>query len=381
MTQTWIPYGRHSIDQADIDAVVGVLRGNWLTTGPAVERFEEALSNLVGTPSVALSSGTAALHAGYAALGVEPGDEVITSPLTFIATAAAAAGLGAAIRLADISDETLTIDPAGVAEQITARTKVVAAVDYAGHPADLAALLEITRGANIALLEDAAHSLGATFRNNPVGSIADVTTFSFHPVKLITTGEGGAIASPHPAIITKAREFRSHGLIRDRQRFHLRDEGPWHQEVQEFGLNYRMPDILAALGVSQLDKLESFQSRRTQIAGFYREAFRDLPGVTLPPEKSDITHGWHLFVIRVPADQREPLYRALHADGIGTQVHYLPLHLHPVFAGLGYSPGAFPLAERAYREMLSLPLHPTMTDSDCERVVERVLFHFDDART
>lgn len=382
MTQPWIPYGRQSIDQADIDAVVEVLRGDWLTTGPAVEEFESALSDVVGAPAVAVSSGTAALHAAYVAAGVGPGDEVVTTPLTFVATAAAAIHLGATVRLADIDVGTLNLDPEQVEGAITSRTKVITAVDYAGHPADLAALRELADDHGALLLEDAAHSLGASYRGQPVGSVADLTTFSFHPVKIITTGEGGAVASRDPELVRRVQEFRNHGLIRNPDRFTADvDPGPWHQEVHNLGLNYRLPDILAALGTSQLQKLDAFRARRNAIASQYMEVLADLDDVLLPTVDPDVVHAWHLFVIRVDEARRERLYLRLREDGIGTQVHYLPLHLHPAFGVLGYPAGSFPRSEHAHQGMLSLPIHPKMSSRDCEWVVSRVRFHLERTRS
>lgn len=376
VTRPWIPYGRQSIDQADIEAVVEVLRGDWLTTGPAVEQFESALSDVVAASAVAVSSGTAALHAAYVAARVGPGDEVVTTPLTFVATAAAAIHLGATVRLADVEAGTLNLDPEKADGAITSRTKVITAVDYAGLPAKLDALKKLAHDHGALLLEDAAHSLGAMYRGQPVGSVSDLTTFSFHPVKIITTGEGGAVASRDPELVQRVQEFRNHGLVRDPNRFTAEDHpGPWHQEVHHLGLNYRLPDIPAALGTSQLKKLASFRARRSAIASHYLEMLGDLDNVLLPAVHPDVIHAWHLFVIRVDEAHRERLYRSLREDGIGTQVHYLPLHLQPALSHLGYRAGDLPQAEKAYKQMLSLPIFPGMTDAQVEWVVSRVRHH------
>ena len=248
-----IPYGRHSINDDDIAAVVAALKSDWLTTGPLVEEFESALEKVVGAPCITVSSGTAALHCAYAAIGLRPGDEVITPPITFVATQATAALFGATIVFADVLPDTANIDPQAVAAAITSRTKAIVAVDYAGHPADLDELRAIADRHGIYLIEDAAHSIGSIYKGRSVGSISDITTFSFFPTKNLTTGEGGAVASIHPELLEKAKRFSRQGLVRNSNEFKITDQGPWHQEVHEFGLNYRLPDLLCALGISQLE--------------------------------------------------------------------------------------------------------------------------------
>jgi dTDP-4-amino-4,6-dideoxygalactose transaminase len=255
-----IPYGRHSIYDADIEAVVKALRSDWLTTGPLVEDFEAALEKVVGAPCISVSSGTAALHCAYAAIDLQPGDEVITPPITFIATQATAAFFGAKIVFADIQSDTANIDPQAAEAAITPRTKAIVAVDYAGHPADLDELRAIADRYKIYLIEDAAHSIGSTYKGRAVGSIADITTFSFFPTKNLTTGEGGAVASIHTELLEKAKRFSRQGLVRSPNEFKITDQGPWHQEVHEFGLNYRLPDLLCALGISQLRRLDDFKA-------------------------------------------------------------------------------------------------------------------------
>jgi len=257
-----IPYGRQSINEEDILAVTEVLGSDWLTTGPMVAEFERNLTEYVGSDCVTVSSGTAALHAAYSAIGIEEGDEVITPPLTFIATQATAVLCGATIKFADILQDTGCIDPQSVITQVTNRTKAIVAVDFAGHPAELDELKRISSDNGIYLIEDAAHSLGSVYKNQNVGTIADLTTFSFFPTKNITSGEGGAISSPNKDLLKAAKVFSRQGLIRDRNEFEISTEGEWHQEVHEFGLNYRLPDILCALGNSQLLRLNEFKSRR-----------------------------------------------------------------------------------------------------------------------
>ena len=365
-----IPYGRQSIDDSDIAAVVEALKSDWLTTGPLVERFEQALEKIVGAPTVTVTSGTAALHCAYAAIGIEPGDEVITPPITFIATQATAALLGAKVVFADVQHDTANIDPKTVEAAITTRTKAVVAVDFAGHPADLDELRAIADRHKIYLIEDAAHSIGSTYKNRPVGSIADITTFSFFPTKNLTTSEGGAVSSPNPDLLGRAREFARQGLVRDPKRFLIQTEGPWHQEVHEFGLNYRLPDVLCGLGISQLKRLDSFKKKRREIFDYYSSEFQNLELVQTPTEKESIDSNWHLYPIRVPASRRTEVFKLLRSRGIGVQVNYFPTHLHPVFQSHGFKRGDFPIAEAFYDSELSLPIHFGMTESDLASVVD-----------
>lgn len=367
-----IPYGRQSIDDNDVRAVVEILRGDWLTTGPMVATFEAAVAKLAGAQdTTVVSSGTAALHCAYSALGVGPGDEVITTPLTFVATAATAMAQGASVRFADVQEDTGNIDPAAVEAQLTARTKVIAAVDYAGHPADLDELEAIAHGAGALLLEDAAHSIGSLYRTRPVGSISDVTTFSFFPTKNMTTGEGGAVAGSGD-VVEKARRFRSHGLVRDRSEQRYPDEGPWHQEVHHLGLNYRLPDILCALGTSQLERLASFKQRRTAVFDRYSRELSDVPGLVLPGKRDYVDPMWHLYPVRVQDGQRRRVFEYLRENGILVQVNYIPVYWHPAFEDLGYKRGQCPIAEQYYREEISLPMYADLTESDQSRVIEYV---------
>ena len=363
----WIPYGRQSIDEYDIAAVAAVLKGDWLTTGPAVEEFEQALSEVAGAQTVAVSSGTAALHAAYAAIDLGPGDEIIVPTMTFVATAAAAVHLGAGVRFVDVRDDTLNIDLEAIPDAVTARTKAIVAVDYAGHPAEMDELNDIADTTGTTLISDASHSLGAAYHNRPVGSLADLTIFSFHPVKIITTGEGGAVAALKPEHVESVRRFRNHGLVRDPAEHQIEGQGAWHQEVHEVGLNYRLPDPLAALGRSQLKKLDSFVDRRTFLADRYNKALADVDGIRLPVVVEGVEPAWHLYPIRVLVGRRREVFDHMRANDIGVQVHYLPVHMHPAFDGA--TPGSLPVAERAYDELLSLPLYPGMTDSEQDRVV------------
>ena len=374
LIKSMIPYGRQDVNRQDIDAVVNVLQSDWLTTGPAVDEFEQALKTAIGgVPVVAVSSGTAALHTAYAAAGIGPGDEVITPPITFIATQATAIALGATIVFADVQRDTACIDPTAVESSITQRTRAIVAVDYAGHPCDMDALRKIADAHDLLLIEDAAHSLGSTYRGRYVGSLADVTTFSFFPTKNITTAEGGAVATGDSHMHIRAAEFARQGLVRDRNRLLETDEGPWHQEVHRFGLNYRLPDVLAALGTAQLSRLAEFKSRRAWVKRTYDEIFSDVAGLDVPVQHSDVDPVWHLYPLRVPADQRRRIFDRLRASGIGVQVNYLPAYRHPAFAALGLKAGMCPSAEQYYEREISLPMYASLTDSDVGRVADAVL--------
>ncbi|MCT2177283.1 UDP-4-amino-4,6-dideoxy-N-acetyl-beta-L-altrosamine transaminase [Brachybacterium muris] len=366
-----LPYGRQSIDASDIAAVTDALNSDWLTTGPEVERFETAVAARAGVDhAVSVTSGTAALHVAYAAAGIEPGDEVITTPLTFVATAATAALLGAKIVFADVDPATGNLDPSAVEAAVNERTRVVAGVDYAGVPVDAPALRRITSRHDLLLLEDAAHSIGSTLDGAPVGSLADLTTYSFFPTKNLTTTEGGAVVTADAELAARAVSFKNHGLVRDRAMQRYPDEGPWHQEVHAFGLNYRLPDVLCALGTSQLERLDQFVARRAEIKAAYDEALGDLEGVDIPVAPQGAAPAWHLYPLRVPAERRRSIFDSLREQGIGVQVNYIPAYWHPVFEDLGYQRGMCPVAEEYYRREISLPMFPALTDSDVERVIE-----------
>lgn len=373
MAETLLPYGHQSIDADDIEAVVQTLGSEFLTTGPQVGAFEADLAAASGAShAAALNSGTAALHAAYAAIGVSQGDEIVTSPLTFAATGNAALYLGARPVFVDIDPSTGLIDPALVEDAITSRTRAIVAIDYAGQPADYAALRQTAERHNILLIADAAHSLGASDRGRAVGTLADVTALSFHPVKLITTGEGGAVLTDDAEVHSQVMEFRSHGMVLQRSRL-SRDEGPWYMEMQSLGFNYRITDIQCALGRSQLRKLPNFLARRRAIAERYDRELSAIAGLNLPGRRRDAESAWHLYVVRVtdPA-QRRPFLETLRRRGIGVQVHYLPVYRHPYYQGLGYREGLCPRAEDFYARAVSLPIFPGLSDDDVARVVETV---------
>jgi perosamine synthetase len=374
--ETLLPYGRQSIDEDDIQAVVEVLRSAWLTTGPKVNQFEEAFAERVGARyAVSFSSGTAALHGAAFAAGLRAGDETITSPMTFAATANCVLYQGATPVFADVCRDTLNIDPEQVRAKITARTRAILPVDYAGHPADLDSILEIARRHGQVVIEDACHALGAEYRGRRVGSIADMTVFSFHPVKHITTGEGGMVATNNAAYAETLRRFRNHGISSDaRQR---QSAGQWHYEMVLLGFNYRLTDIGCVLGTSQLRKLESNLARRREIAACYTAAFRELPGIIPPAVRDDVNPAWHLYPIRLALEKltadRGQVFRALRSENIGVNVHYIPVHLHPYYRDrFGHTGGEFPIAEDAYQRLISLPMFHSMSDQDVNDVIVAV---------
>lgn len=380
---TLLPYGRQSIEEDDVQAVVDVLRSDWLTTGPKVGEFEEAFAARVGAKyAVSFSSGTAALHGAAFAAGLKPGDEAITTPMTFAATANCVLYQGASPVFADISADTLNLDPEKVAALITPRTRAILPVDYAGHPADLDAILELAARHRVVVIEDACHALGAEYRGRRTGSIADMTVFSFHPVKHVATGEGGMVTTGRADFAETLRRFRNHGISSDaRQR---QAEGQWRYEMVLLGFNYRLTDIACALGLSQLQKLEANLLRRREIAARYAAAFRDLAGVMPPVVRANVNPAWHLYPIRLNLERlnanRAQVFRALRAENIGVNVHYIPVHRHPYYRDrYGYQGGEYPIAEDAYERLISLPMFHGMSDQDTEdviRAVEKVIGHF-----
>jgi len=366
-----LPYGHQSISEEDIQAVVDVLKGEWLTTGPFVNELESALSKLAGGhPTVSCTSGTAALHIAYAALGIGPGDEVISTPMTFVATTSGASILGAKIVFADVEEDTALLDPASVEAVISERTRVIAAVDYAGHPADYDALQLIAQKYSTVVLDDAAHSIGGTYKGRPVGDLADITTFSFFPTKTVTTAEGGAVACKNEETALRAREFHQIGMVRDSSRFQILGQGAWHQEVHSFGLNYRLSDVACALGLSQLHRLMQFKARRAELTSRYNRALQNVDGVRIPSVHDNVDPAWHLYPIRVLDGQRRKVFDRMRAAGIGVQVNYMPVYWHPVYQDLGYKRGMCPNAERFYEEELSLPLFPDLTNDQLDQVIE-----------
>ncbi len=370
-----IPYARHEIDDADIAAVVAVLKGDWLTTGPLVGRFEEAFAAFVGAPrAVACSNGTAALHLAMLAAGIGPGDEVIVPALTFVATANAARYVGAKPVFADVHDDTLTIDPAHAAALVTPRTKAIIAVDYGGCPADYDELRALADKLALVLVADACHTPGATYRGRRVGSIADMSTFSFHPVKHLTTAEGGMVTVADASLADRLAMLRNHGIDSDHRRREI--AGTWRYDAAELGFNYRLNDVQCALGLSQLEKLAGWVARRRAIAAAYARTLSNNPALRLPHVPADRESGWHLYPVRLtgddPAPRRAAAFAALRERGIGVNVHYLPVYLHSSYAALGYPAGLCPVAEDAYARLLSLPMWHGMGEEQVERVAREI---------
>jgi perosamine synthetase len=369
-----LPYGRQWLDDDDVAAVGAALRSDYLTTGPRIADFEGMFAAFVSAPhAVAVSNGTAALHGAMAALGIGAGDEVIVPAMTFAATANCVVFQGGTPVFADVDPDTLLIDPASVRAHLTARTRAVIAVDYAGQPCDYERLRPLADGQRIFLVADGCHALGAMDRNARVGSIADLTAFSLHPVKHITTGEGGMVTTHSASTATKLRRFRNHGIDND----HRDRESPrsWRYEMIELGYNYRLTDFQCALGMSQLRKLPEWLKRRRTIAARYDAALGQLPGVRPLATRPEVTHAYHLYVIRLDPDElgadRATIYWALRTEGIGVNVHYIPVHLHPFYtARFGTHRGLCPVAEAAYEQILSLPIFPSMTDEDVRDVID-----------
>ena len=371
-----LPYGHQSIVEEDIQAVVEVLKSDWITTGPKVAEFEEALAEFVGADcAVSFSSGTAALHGAASAAGLAPGDEAITTPMTFCATANCVLYQGARPIFADVSADTLNIDPEKVSERITKKTKAVIPVDYAGHPADLDRILKLAEENSLIVIEDACHALGASYKGKAIGGISDMTVFSFHPVKHITTGEGGMVTTNDRSLARRLRRFRSHGIDSDAR---VRQaKGQWYYEMVELGYNYRLSDLQCALGLSQLKRLAGGLARRRTIAGIYDSAFENSPFIRPLSVHRDVAHAHHLYVVRLNPERlssgRDAIFSALRAEGIGVNVHYIPVHLHPFYrTKMGTGPGMCPVAEAAYGQILSLPIFPGMSDSDADDVVDAI---------
>jgi perosamine synthetase len=371
-THRFLPYGRQEIGDADIKAVVEALCSDYLTTGPRVAQFERAFADYCGAAEgVAVNSGTAALHAAMRALGIGRGDEVIVPAITFAASANAAVYEGAKPVFADVEPDTLLVDPASVASRLTPRTKAIVAVDYAGQPADYDALRAIAQSRRIALIADACHAAGATYKGRKAGTLADISCFSFHPVKHLTTGEGGMCLTNNAEMAAHMRRFRNHGIDSDHAR--REQSGTFAYDMVELGYNYRMPDILCALGLAQLPRLPGWLAARRTLALHYDDAFASVAHVKPLAVRPSRGHAYHLYVVRLdPAIDRDKAFASLRAQGIGANVHYAPVHLMGFYRERGYGPGLCPVAEEAAKHILTLPLFPAMTHSDVMRVVEAV---------
>jgi perosamine synthetase len=377
-----LPYGRQTIDDADVAAVVATLRSDWLTTGPAVAELERRFADLVSARyAIAVSSGTAALHAAAFAAGIGPGDEAIITPLTFVATSNAVLYQGGRPVFADIDPQRLTIAPTSIEPLVTNRTKAIMPVHYAGQPCDLDPIHAIARARGLRVIEDAAHALGAEYRGRRVGALSDLTIFSFHPVKHVTSGEGGVVTTNDADLAERLRRFRNHGLAADAAARNA--SGALHSEMVDLGFNYRITDIQCALATTQLGKLEASLARREAIAGRYRSALGEQRGLTMPTIAADVRHAWHIFPILLDrkhlAVDRETIFAALRAENIGVALHYIPAYWHPYYERLGYRRGLTPVAEDVCGRLLTLPMFPAMSDADVDDVVTalaKVLGHY-----
>ena len=377
MSEAFLPFALPDIGDEEIDEVVDTLRSGWLTAGPKVRAFEEAFREVVGTEhAVALSSCTAGLHLALLAAGIGPGDEVITTPLTFAATANMVLHAGATPVLADIRDDDANIDPDEVARRMTPRTKAIIPVHYGGQPCRMDELLALARERGVRVIDDAAHAIGARYRDRPVGALSDAAVFSFYPIKPITTAQGGMLTTDDGELAERVRLLSLHGLSKgawDR----YSERGSWMYQVLAPGFNYAMTDIQGALGIQQLKKLERFQARRTELAAQYDRLLGDLPEVRLPVAREEVTHAWHLYPIRLQLDRlridRSAFIEAMRERGIGTSVHFIPLHHHPHFAEtLGVGPGDYPVTDAVYAGLVSLPLFTRMGDADVACVSDAV---------
>lgn len=365
-----IPYGKQTIDQDDIQAVVDVLQSDFLTTGPKIAEFEQTVADYVGAKyAVAISNGTSALHAACFAAGIGPGDEVITTPLTFAASANCVLYCGGTPVFADVDPKTYNIDPEDIQRKITDRTKAIIAVHLAGQPCDMDAIHSIAREHGLIVIEDGAHALGSVYKGKKVGSMSDMTTFSFHPVKPITTGEGGMIVTDNEDFYKKMILFRSHGITRDDSMM-TRNDGPWFYQQFDLGYNYRITDIQCALGCSQMKKLDRFLALRKEIVAHYNEAFADCDNIITPYQLSDTESGWHLYIVQVKNCDRRQVFEKMREKGIGVNVHYIPVYMHPYYQEHGYENVHCANAEEIYSHIISLPLYPGLTSEQHDYVID-----------
>lgn len=380
---SYLSYGKQTIDKSDIDAVVEVLKGDYLTTGPYIREFEEKVANYVGVKyAVAVSNGTAALHMACYAADIGEGDEVIVTPMTFAASANCVLYQGATPVFADIDPITYNIDPDEIKKKITDKTKAIIPVDFTGQSVEMDRIKKIADEHDLIVIEDAAHALGSEYNKQKIGFLADLTMFSFHPVKPITTAEGGMITTNNKEMYEKMMLFRTHGITRDSESIEKNDE-PWYYEQQILGYNYRITDLQCALGISQMDKLDDFIKRRREIVSKYNEAFKDLKEISIPYEAEYSNSGWHLYIIKLDLESlvtsRKEIFRALQGENIGVNVHYIPVYYHPYYRELGYDKGICPVAEEIYNQIITIPLFPSMTDKDVQDVIDgvkKVLSHY-----
>ncbi len=367
----YIPYGRQSIDDSDIRAVVEVLKSDFLTTGPKIKEFEQCVAEYTETKyAVAISNGTAALHGACFAAGIGKGDEVITTPITFAASANCVLYCGGTPVFADIDPVTYNIDWKSIEKKITDKTKAIIPVHFSGQPCEMDEIHTLAKKYNLIVIEDGAHALGAEYKGKKIGGLSDMTTFSFHPVKHITTGEGGMILTNNEELYKKLVLFRSHGITRNPEQM-LKNEGAWYYEQLELGYNYRMTDIQCALGISQMKRLDQFLEKRRILVKRYDEAFKDVNGVTTPFIKEECNSSWHLYVIQV--EKRKEVFDKLREAGIGVNVHYIPVYKHPYYQKNGYADVVCEKVEELYKHIISLPLYPDLTEKEQDYVIEKVI--------
>ncbi len=367
----FIPYGKHYIDEDDIEAVSNALRSNYIATGPGIDEFEKDFANYIGSKyAVAVSSGTAALHACCYAIGITKGDEVITTPITFAASANCVLYCGGTPVFADIDEKTYNIDPDEIEKKITKNTKAIIPVHFTGQPCDMNRIHQIAKEHHLVIIEDAAHASGAEYYGNKIGSLSDMTIFSFHPVKHMTTGEGGMITTNDEELYRKLKGFRAYCLTKDSQLLVDKDDGPWHYEIQGLGYNYRISDVMCALGRSQLKKLDKFVARRREIAQKYNEELKDISGIVLPFQSKGCNSSWHLYTIQIENGRRREVYTKMKEAGIGVDVHYLPVYRHPYYQENGYSNVYCPKAEKLYEQILSIPIFYKLSESEQDYVIQ-----------
>jgi len=380
---TVLPYGHHCIDKSDVDAVVDVLHSDWITQGSKISEFEKRVAGYCNSRyAVVFSSGTAALHGAVNAANIRKGDEVVCTPMSFVASSNCVLYCDGVVRFADVKPGTFNIDPVEIRKNLSDKTRMIIPVDYAGQPCDLDEIRELAVDNGLVVVEDASHSLGALYKGKPVGGLMDMTVFSFHPVKSITCGEGGMVLTNNEDFYESLLMFRSHGVTRDKQKLNGFD-GDWFYEMQSLGFNYRITDFQCALGISQFKKLDGFIKRRRSIVQRYNSVFKNIEGVIVPFEKSDVFSSYHLYVVHLDLDyfNRGSVFNMLRARRVGVQVHYIPIYHHPFykkFLNIDYE--RFPVAESHYRTCLSLPLFPCMSGEDVDYVIDTVVDVLDHCR-
>lgn len=377
MSEEFIPYGKQWIDDEDIRAVVDVLNSDFLTTGPKIKEFEEKFAKYIGCKyAVAISNGTAALHAACYAANIKAGDEVITTPITFAASANCVRYLGGTPVFTDIDPKTYNIDPNEIRKKITPKTKAIIPVHFTGQVCNMEEIKKIAKEHNLIVIEDGAHVLGGEYKNELVGHLSDMTTFSFHPVKHITTGEGGMITTDNKELYDRLILFRTHGITRNMDLLENKENEPWYYEQLELGYNYRITDIQCALGISQLNRLDNFVKRRRKIVEIYNREFNQLDGVIIPYQDKNQNSSYHLYVLQLELEKldvdRKEIFNELRSENIGVNVHYIPVYYFPYYKNLGYKKGICPKAEALYERIITIPLYPKMTDEEVFRVIDKI---------